>query len=183
MMFDLYFIITILIFALLCFLEFIVFNEEILLTICFLSFVFYCFNALSNTIVEAFDSRNSKFEFELLTSFQLTKQSINDNFTSFSKFRRFFPKFELLLISILAFISFFKNFFTKQIVITITNVLLVKLNELVLIQNRLTTNFQNNFILNLLYPLVLKTIEYDFLLNSTKSVKISSNSKVLKTLS
>ena len=80
-MFDLYFIVFLFIFAVSCFFEFIVFNEEVLLTLCFLSFIFFIFNTLSATVADTFSSRAEQFENDLVASFKLTQQRI---LTSFS---------------------------------------------------------------------------------------------------
>ena len=76
MMFDIIFIAFLLIFSLLCFVEFIVFNEEVLLALCFFSFIFFSFNTLSDSVAESFESRALKFENDLLVSFDITKKSI-----------------------------------------------------------------------------------------------------------
>jgi hypothetical protein len=160
-MFDIYFIVGILLFSLLCFFEIIVFNEEILLTLCFFSFIFFCFNTLSDSVFESFNSRGAKFESDLLASFQLTKQSLSADFDGFFKFRGFFSKFKLFLSSILFYLNGYKSYLTVKISSSIYSIGLNKINDLVLIQNRLTTSFQNNCILKLLYPLIYQTMEYN----------------------
>jgi hypothetical protein len=54
------------------FLEILVFNEEILLTLCFLAFVFYAYSFIGQSIQQTFDDIGQKIEVNFI-------QSILDN--------------------------------------------------------------------------------------------------------
>jgi len=74
-MFDIFFLSSLFFFSLLCFFEIIVFNEEILLSVCFFSFIFFSFNAFGSSVFDIFQSRASKFEADLLISYNQKKQT------------------------------------------------------------------------------------------------------------
>jgi hypothetical protein len=182
-MFDISFIVGLFIFSILCFFEIIVFNEEILLTICFLSFIFFCFNTLSQSVLDSFISRGAKFESDLLASFHITKNSLTADFVGFLKLRGFFAKFKLFLTAILTYLSCYKSFLSIKISSTIYGIGLNKINELVLIQNRLAVRFQNNCVLKLLYPLISQTMEYNLASSVfVKPAKMSKGTTYLKSL-
>jgi hypothetical protein len=92
-------------FALLSALDFIVYNEEILLTLCFLSFLFYCFNTLSESVASSFEARAAKFEQDLLLSFGVTKSSLINEFSAHTKLQAFVGQFTILMSSLINFLS------------------------------------------------------------------------------
>jgi type IV secretory pathway TrbL component len=105
MMVEINILVTILLLCLLSFFDFIVFNEEILLTLCFLSFLFYCFNTLSESVFSSFESRAAKFEQDLLLSFSVTKSSLTSDFTTHLKLQSFIDQFTILLASLLNYLA------------------------------------------------------------------------------
>jgi hypothetical protein len=90
---------------LLSFFEIIIFNEEILLTLCFLSFLFYAFNSLSDSVFSSFEQRASKFEQDLLFSFTVSKSALISDFSSYLKLRMFMDQITILMLSLLNFLS------------------------------------------------------------------------------
>ena len=104
-MVELHIILSIFLLSLLSFFDFIIFNEEILLTLCFLSFLFYCFNTLSESVFSSFESRASKFEEDLLLSFSVSKTALINDFNTHSKLQSFMDQFLILLHSILYLLS------------------------------------------------------------------------------
>jgi len=104
-MVELNIIITIFLLCLLSFFDFIVFNEEILLTLCFLSFLFYCFNTLSESVFSSFESRAAKFEEDLLLSFSVTKSALIEDFNTHLKLKSFVDQFTILMLSLSSFLS------------------------------------------------------------------------------
>jgi hypothetical protein len=86
-------------------LDFIVFNEEILLTLCFLSFLFYCFNTLSESVASSFDARAAKFEDDLLSTFGSYKNILIVDFNANLKLQNFVGKFSILMTSLIHYLS------------------------------------------------------------------------------
>jgi len=114
MMFDIYFIVSLFVFSGLCFLEVIVFNEEILLAMCFFCFIFFSFNSLGDSIFETFQSRASKFEEDLLISYSNTKDNINSKFDNYTSFRSFVSKFKVISLSVEYYLTTFTNYYTYK---------------------------------------------------------------------
>jgi len=50
--------------------EIIIFNEEILLTLCFICFVFFSYRYLGHSLFTMFDDRAKKFEIDILVAFE-----------------------------------------------------------------------------------------------------------------
>lgn len=98
-------IFTIFLLCLLSFFDIIIFNEEILLTLCFLSFLFYCFNTLGGSIFLSFEARASKFEEDLLFSFGFSKLALINEFGEHLNLQFFAEQFKILMSSLLSFIS------------------------------------------------------------------------------
>lgn len=59
------------------FLEVIVFNEEVLLALCFVSFVFFAYSYLNETVFAIFDDRAKKFESDILIAFESKHAAIS----------------------------------------------------------------------------------------------------------
>jgi len=60
------------------FLEIIVFNEEVLLALCFISFTLFAYNQLGSTISDIFADRASKFEADLIVVFEAKYNSLTE---------------------------------------------------------------------------------------------------------
>jgi len=153
---ELHIILTIFFLCLFSAFDIIVFNEEILLTLCFLAFLFYCFNSLSDSVFASFETRASKFEQDLLLSFSVSKQTLIQEFNAFFKLKSFIAQFNILIACLL---YFFKNcvvalntrptWFFFQACIS-------KLSEFVLVTKNFSAIYQKACVVQLLYSLILK---------------------------
>jgi len=157
MMFDIYFIVSLFVFSVLCFLVVIVFNEEILLSMCFFCFIFFSFNSLGDSIFETFQSRASKFEEDLLISYSNTKDNINSKFDNYTSFRSFVSKFKVISLCVEYYLITFTNYYTYKWFSLFVNSSYGKLSELVLFESKLISVFQEKSISLLLYPLIFQT--------------------------
>lgn len=185
-MLDISFILFLFIFSILCFIEFIVFNEEILLALCFFSFIFFSFNTLSTTVLESFEDRASKFESELLFSFGVNCESFSQNFTNIYSMKSFNHKFKILITSITTSLSHSKNYVAFLTAESLMLNVLAKLNELVIIDTKLLDLFQKNCMATLLYPQIFgySNLNIKAFSSITKmSEKSTTNSITLKSLS
>jgi hypothetical protein len=131
------------VYALACSIEFIIFNEEILLAICFFSFVFFCYNTFSESLFSSLEARASKFEADFLVSFASKKEASVVNFKKLFFTRGYQAKFQILLTSILTFLTFSQLSLLLGKVASVQTSSLAKLTELMLINNRCYTCFQN----------------------------------------
>ncbi len=180
-MFEINMVIMLFLFCLLSFFDFIVFNEEVLLALCFLSFLFYCFNTLSESIFLTFEQRASKFEDDLLFNFTNSKNLLSSDFATNLKLQNFLTKFSILMVCLIHFLnSCFSvlNFKTSWICF---QSIVGKLNELTKINRNFVSFFQKDCIVQLLYSLILKktTTDLAFLTASKKSTLKFSELKKL----
>jgi hypothetical protein len=56
--------------------ELLIFNEEVLLALCFISFVFFAYSYLNETIAAIFADRANKFETDIIAAFEAKYNSI-----------------------------------------------------------------------------------------------------------
>jgi hypothetical protein len=190
-MLDVYFIVSILIFAILCFFEFIVFNEEILLALCFFSFIFFAFNSLGDSIFGTFTDRAKKFETDLLLSFVSFESNIQTQYASFLLSRNLVSKIDVFS----SFLTAYLNFSSKY-VLSNSSYLSFKLCsstilELTTLESRLFTEYQKKSISILLYPFIFQSTKTSVInlpikstnISTTKTSKQSFKVASLKTLS
>ena len=85
--------------------DFIVYNEEVLLTICFLSFIFYSFNTTSASVQSMFEDRAAKFEQDLLQSFVATQTAITSDFSAKFKLKFFFNQYNFIVDCLFDFLN------------------------------------------------------------------------------
>ena len=156
-MFDLVFLVSLLFFCVLCFLEIIVFNEEILLAMCFFSFIFFAFNSLGDSIFESFQSRALKFENDLLLSYNSAKIAVVEQFSVFLLSRGFVVKLKVLTECFSTFFSTFNKHLSFQRVSIVLNICLNKLSELSAFEAKQYLSAQKKCVSLLLYPLIFKT--------------------------
>ena len=175
LMFDIYFLVFIFLFTVGCIAEIVVFNEEILLSLCFLSFVFFCFNTLSDSVADNFSATASKIESDLLVSYSSSKTASVAKFYSFLQLRGLSSKFKLLLSSILLFLGTSADNYTFKLKNTFVSIAFLKLNELVLLENNLFSSFQQTNVISLLYPLLFQTIKSSSFLTTSFLPNTSSN--------
>ena len=158
-------------FCLFSFFDFIVFNEEILLALCFLSFLFYCFNTLSESVFSTFEQRAAKFEEDLLFNFTNSKNLLFADFVSNLKLQNFLTKFSILMVCLMHFLdSCFTILNWKASWICFQSII-GKLNELNKINRNFVELFQKGCVIQLLYSLILKKTKNDlsFLTISSKT--------------
>jgi len=156
-MFDIFFIASLFLFSILCFLEFIVFNEEILLALCFFSFIFFSFNTMSDSVFDTFQSRALKFEADLLLSFDISKQTILAKFSSLLASRGFVSKFKVLSICVSTYLSVFTKYSASKLSEGFYSACFAKLSELSIFESKLVATFQKKAVSLLLYPLIFQT--------------------------
>jgi len=186
-MLDIYFIASLLFFSILCLLEVIVFNEEILLALCFFCFIFFIFNTLSGSIANMFNERAAKFESDLLLSFALTKENLVKQFETHKLARNFVSKFKVLSLNFSIFLSVFPKHSAHKLSSTFSVTCFNKLAELVAFENKLLNDLKKKAISSLLYPLIFQTTTNNigFLTNLVSVAQGSTSLKVsvLKNLS
>ncbi len=153
-MFDLYFICFLFIFSLSCFFDIIVFNEEVLLTLCFLSFIFFIFNNLGATVSDTFLSRAAQHEKDLITSFKNKHNVILLSFNASLISKNSFVKFSFLEAFLSFFLTTFSNSLKSIFLIFIKNIANSGLLELAVSERRFIETTQQSCANTFLYPLI-----------------------------
>jgi hypothetical protein len=166
MMIEFTIVIAICVTCLLSFFDFIIFNEEILLALCFLSFLFYCFNTLSESIFSSFESRAAKFEQDLLASFDGSKLMIINEFNNHVKLNRFVEQFSILFACLSYFIDQCIAFLSYKPVLLYFQLSLAKLNELVISNLELVELLNKSYVIRLLYSLLLNTTKNNLIISA-----------------
>ena len=180
-MIEIHIIISIVVLCLFSFLDIIVFNEEILLTLCFLSFLFYCFNALSESIAASFESRAAKFEQDLLITFAWSKSTMLSDFNTNLKSQFFVSKFSVTMSSLVYFLANSIKFLTYKSDWIYYQTCLIRLNELVTSNKMILNHYHESCVTKLLYSLILakSSVDLTFLISSSKSASKLSELKNL----
>jgi hypothetical protein len=188
-MFDIFFIVSLAAFSLLCFFEVLIFNEEVLLALCFFCFIFFSFNSFGDSVVDIFHSRAAKFESDLLLSFNITKASFVTLFVNYFTLRGFGSKFHILSITVSHYLALYTKYSSFKFTRLFHSVCLAKLHELVTFEAKLLLAFQNKGVSLLLYPLIFQTAKSNVSLLSSLSVgttlplTFKSKLSILKSLS
>ena len=161
-------IILALIILIFSFTEILVFNEEVLLALCFIAFAFFAYSKLNNTISSFFKDNALKLENELLYSLVLKSEKIIIQFNDSSHSRKL-QNSNLLLESLALFSisSFINNFFSNFINISLSkihnsfkDISLLNENSIISTQRKKLRILNTNVI-----PLVISR-KYDYLLQS-----------------
>lgn len=154
-------IISLVAFCLCSFFDIIIFNEEILLALCFLAFLFYCFNTLSESIFSSFESRASQFENDLLFNFNNIKQKLILDFNVQLKLQNFVSKFTILITGLTHFIKICILALAYKSTWICYQTSIVKLNELTKISKIFINHYQKSSSTQILYSLILKKSNND----------------------
>jgi len=171
---ELYIIVSIVSLSLLSFLDIIVYNEEILLTVCFFCFLFYCFNSLSKSVESSFEARAAKFEQDLLSSYGLLQSTLVTDFNLFSKTQRFIDQYTITFSCFNFFLSSCFTYIQKKPMWSYHQACMLKLNELTLISKHHISEVQKMSVIHLVYSLIINNTTVKSI-NIGVSVKYSSS--------
>jgi len=173
-MFNFYIILLGFIILVASFLELLVFNEEILLTLCFLSFIFFIYTSLGDSISSNFSDQARKYESGLLTAFNDRFTVIKSQIQLMYTFVNISTPFILFEYLFTVFVQKRKDFTQKSISISTTNLVLNKLSEIHGVEQQVITNAHSAIIQNLIYPLLFTSFK-------TKSIALFDTVKKSKT--
>jgi hypothetical protein len=163
-MFDIFFIVSLFLFSVMCFFELVVFNEEILLALCFFSFIFFSFNSMGESIFDTFQSRATKFEEDLLVSFNSSKESLISKFVDYISSRGFVAKFKILSFCVTNYLAVFTRYYSYKWFALFLSASFAKLTELSVFESKLIMSFQEKSVSLLLYPLIFQSSKSPVLL-------------------
>ena len=136
--------------------EFVVFNEEILLALCFVSFVFFAYSYLNETVYTFFSDYAAKIETDLVTSFQARYNSILVAAKGLVFSFKLANLLTLLELVSLSFVHFRNSKALSKRSNEIVTVLQFKLNDLVIKRDSFSTKLQITKIKNIILPLAFR---------------------------
>ena len=176
-MFQISYVIFLVFFCLACFFEFIVFNEEVLLTLCFLFFIFFVFNTTGNSIFNSFKDRGSKIEFDLFLGFISLRKNHYLNFFTKTKVGSLVLNFNI--IEDLCTIFFFEHsvFHKFSILKTFSDYAKNSLLTLYRSQQAITLAGHKKSVSILLYPITNNRLSQRTLINFSEGFANSINTQ------
>jgi len=144
------------------FLELIVFNEEILLALCFITFVFFAYNYLQGTVFDIFSSHAGKIESDILIAFNAKHNSIVSSVSALSLSKTFVQGLALLD----CFISRYDSFVFQQTKIdykhSLTASTVSRLNEILSMERILKNSAQRSNLQSAIYPVIFSLLKSRF---------------------
>jgi hypothetical protein len=136
------------------FLEIIVFNEEVLLALCFIAFVFFAYTYLNNTFFAIFEDHANKIETDLLLAFK-TKFDVSVVYFQELLFVKGFSKnLEVLEALTEKYINNIVVALNIKLLADSSTILAVKLNEIFVFEQKIFILAQKNCIQAILYPVI-----------------------------
>lgn len=136
------------------FTELLVFNEEVLLALCFVAFVFFAYSYLGQTVLSIFEDRASKFEADLLQAFGSNFNSTLSSFYELLIIKGFSSKIAVLEILLLASVDSYIVWINKNVIAESSGSLASKLNDYSLFESKLISSKHSAFVQTILYPLI-----------------------------
>ena len=151
-------------------LEVIVFDEEVLLALCFVCFVFFAYGYLNNSIYSLFEERASKIESDLLLSFELTLDQKASQSTKLLADKSLISKLKVFEELESTRFTSLKSDFLLKLESFVYNQTTALLNDSMLIEKSILFNMQQKKLECSIYPFVYssKKVNYMSVLNQQK---------------
>ena len=133
-------------------LEIVVFNEEIFLALCFISFVFTSYNYLNQTVSDIFAERAKKFENDIVKAF-------HSKFVQLSELSSYLTQQKQISTAIACFKAFVEFSALKQAFdlepylhsINVKEFIISKFSKIALIEQNIIINSQNTIMRNVIF--------------------------------
>ena len=142
------------------FLELIVFNEEVLLALCFISFVFFSYCFLADNVTSIFTERAGKFKLDIAVAFDnkltLIIETVN-GLVHEKKLTRFIGFIDIIQNN--TWSLQYSDRWNEQCAGFFWDGLITKLNKVVAIEQKLKLETQKQSIQSLVYPFVFTLIK------------------------
>lgn len=136
------------------FLEIIVFDEEVLLALCFVSFIFFAYSYLNLSIYELFEDRSNKFETDLLIAFEGKYSQMLILSKSFSLDKSLSKKISIVSKLEKASLKTLKASLLMKLNAHINNLVTTLLNDTLTIEKKIAFEVQQNKIERVIYPFI-----------------------------
>jgi hypothetical protein len=140
------------------FCEIIVFNEEVLLALCFVSFVFFAYSYLSQTVFAVFDDRAKKFEADILVAFNSKRDIIIGSAEDLFQSKIITTILFLFHQCIMSYNLFLFDVTRSSRILTTNADVSFKLNDIVTTERKLAQLIQKSNIQSVIYPFVFSRL-------------------------
>ena len=155
------------------FIELIVFKEEVLLALCFISFVFFAYSYLGDTVFSIFDDRAKKFESDILVAFDAKHSAITSYANDLLLSKMIFSGLSLFE----AFTRQYNVFVFEGMKASRSSMLLgatiSKFNEVVLTERKLKTALLKTNIQSAVYPFIFSmNFSYVYIIGKSTTLEI-----------
>tara|TARA_B110000902_G_scaffold236538_1_gene282763 strand:+ start:2509 stop:3084 length:576 start_codon:yes stop_codon:yes gene_type:complete len=159
-------------------LEIIVHNEEVLLALCFISFIFFAYSYLSDSVYEDFQKKVETLEGQLFSVISERFNSILAHFDELFLFKSLEAK--LSIIENLLYSRIFFHFFSFQqqaLKDRVSSLITGKLMEVVRAEAKIVEEIQKKTMKSVLVSLILPASSFDYL-KPLKQAMLADDSKV-----
>lgn len=157
------------------FLEIIVFNEEVLLALCFIAFVFFAYSSLNATVFDIFDDRAKKFEADLLLAFETKFEGSVSYFKELLFIKGVTNKLAVFEVLTNGYVDAIASSLNKRLLADSSTALNIKLNEIFVFEQKIFAQAQESCIQTLLYPVIF-SLGKDYMTLLKKVKRTSSGS-------
>lgn len=160
------------------FLELIIFNEEVLLALCFVSFVFFAYSYLNETVASIFSDRASKFEADIITAFEAKYVSITSYANELSLSKALWSALVMIEVFVIEYNTSALNDMKTTNTLAIITTINTKFNEILINERSSKSTSSIASIQSAVYPLIFNVL--------TKNIKLltilpnSANRRVAK---
>ena len=142
--------------------ELIVFNEEVLLALCFISFVFFAYNYMSETIAAIFVDRAVKFEADILVAFEAKHSAISSYANDLLLSKMLFQGLTFFEVAVRQYNEFLFTSACSSRRLTIISMTIAKFNDAVLAERKFKSSSQKTNVQSSVYPLIFSLAKKDF---------------------
>lgn len=155
--------------------EIIVHNEEVLLALCFISFIFFAYSYLSDSVYEDFQKKVETLEGQLFSVISERFNSILLHFDELFLFKSLESK--LSIVENLLYSRIFFHFFFQQRVLKdrVSSLITGKLMEVVRAEAKIVEEIQKKTMKSVLVSLILPANSFNYLKQLKQSVPVDDS--------
>lgn len=140
------------------FLELIIFNEEVLLALCFVSFVFFAYSYLNETVASIFSDRASKFEADIITAFEAKYVSITSYANELSLSKALWSALVMIEAFVIEYNTSVLNDMKTTNTLAIITTINTKFNEILINERSSKSTSSIASIQSAVYPLIFNVL-------------------------
>lgn len=153
------------------FAEVIVFNEEVLLALCFIFFVFFAYSYIGSSVLAIFSDRSAKFEADILLAFESKHHAIKAKANDMFLYRTLVTGLSLFELCAYHYNTFTVNGLYIEHSVALSSYSTTFLNQLFASENLLKSAISRNNVQSMIYPAVFSIAVKPYTKLAIKSIK------------